>query len=95
MAGKPRFEITDLIKQAVENALVRRNEALQLEDGYTSLSDEEAANIAGGLTNATQPIAPVDPTIIGFQAVCPAIKPELLQNSTTPNSITPNSITSG
>ncbi|BAZ33275.1 hypothetical protein NIES4074_57850 [Cylindrospermum sp. NIES-4074] len=42
MKANNRLEINDLIDDAVNNALARRNEAL------ASVSDDEAKNIAGG-----------------------------------------------
>lgn len=66
MNPKPRkynsqVEITDLLSEAVENAVTRRNQALQ-EDALSALSDEEAACIAGGRM-----------TVAGFKPICPPI----------------------
>ncbi|MBW4612808.1 MAG: hypothetical protein KME21_05915 [Desmonostoc vinosum HA7617-LM4] len=48
---KNPIEINDLIGDAVENAITRRNASLYSEDDFSNLSEEEAANIAGGLTS--------------------------------------------
>jgi hypothetical protein len=48
MERKRTIDITDLIEQAVENAIARRNNSLHSE-APLSLSDEEAANLVGGL----------------------------------------------
>ncbi|MBR8833147.1 MAG: hypothetical protein DSM106950_03640 [Stigonema ocellatum SAG 48.90 = DSM 106950] len=53
MDGKQRkyngqFEITDLIDDAINNALFRRNQAMDSQDALSALSDEEAAKVAGG-----------------------------------------------
>ncbi|MEH1966949.1 hypothetical protein [Nostoc sp.] len=55
-------EIHDLIDEAVNNALARRNQIQDASEGLSSLSDEEAANIVGGKTQ---------PAIAGFKPVCP------------------------
>ncbi|MEH2178227.1 hypothetical protein [Nostoc sp.] len=48
-----QLEINNLIDDAVNNALARRNPVENSEDGLLTLSDEEMANVAGGLaTNA-------------------------------------------
>lgn len=44
-----QVEINDLIDDAVNNALARRNEALGSEDALLAVSEEEAKNIAGGI----------------------------------------------
>ena len=43
-----RFEINDLIGDAVKNATARRNQAIDPEDALSALSDEQAGSIAGG-----------------------------------------------
>lgn len=43
-----QIEVTDLIGDAVKNAVSRRNEAMDLEDALPALSNEEAGNVAGG-----------------------------------------------
>ncbi|WP_193199375.1 hypothetical protein [Nostoc sp. MG11] len=81
MERKQRIEITDLLEQAVENAVARRNEALHLEDTLPTLSDDEAANIVGGSTLVAQPISvytppkrPVKPPItVGIIATNPPV----------------------
>ncbi|MGV0106445.1 hypothetical protein [Nostoc sp. DSM 114167] len=55
-------EIHDLINEAVNNALARRNQIPDASEGLSSLSDEEVANIVGGKTQ---------PAIAGFKSVCP------------------------
>ncbi|AVZ29579.1 hypothetical protein [Nodularia spumigena] len=47
MNNKHNLEINDLIDNAVNNALERRNEALA---SLSDLSDEEMINISGGKT---------------------------------------------
>ncbi|MEH2299048.1 hypothetical protein [Nostoc sp.] len=51
-----QIEINDLIDDAVKNAVARRNQGL---DSENALSDEEAKNVAGGIS------ALVVPTIVG------------------------------
>jgi hypothetical protein len=55
-------EINDLIDEAVNNALARRNEVQDPSASLLNLSDEEVANIVGGKTN---------PAIAGFKPVYP------------------------
>ena len=55
MEGKKKnsniqFEINNLIDNAVNNAVARRNLNQDLEDALLTLSDEEMANVAGGFT---------------------------------------------
>lgn len=57
-----QIEITDLISEAVENAVARRNQALQ-EDALSGLSDEEAGSVAGGKIAI----------VAGFKPICPPI----------------------
>ncbi|KZL49330.1 hypothetical protein A2T98_13385 [Nodularia spumigena CENA596] len=47
MNNKHNLEINDLIDNAVNNALERRNEALE---SLSDLSDEEMINVSGGKT---------------------------------------------
>ncbi|MEH1867708.1 MAG: hypothetical protein V7K69_22250 [Nostoc sp.] len=77
MDGKQRHynhqvEITDLIPELVENAVARRNQALQ-ENALSDLSDAEAKNVAGGqiVVAGFKPICP--PIIIGLIAVDPKL----------------------
>ena len=63
MKTNNRFEINDLIDDAVNNAVARRNEAL------LSLSDEEAQNVTGGGTSPTVlgvVIDPIPPIVHGI-----------------------------
>jgi hypothetical protein len=66
-----QMEINDLIADAVNNAVARR-ELAATEEGLLGLSDEEAASIAGGLTSETTftELKPTDsdypPTIAGM-----------------------------
>nr|AVH79554.1 hypothetical protein [Stigonema sp. PCC 9446] len=74
MDGKQRnyngqFEITDIIDDAINNALVRRNQAIDSQDALSALSDEEAAKVAGGQNVAVCKI--VQPIIIGLIANIP------------------------
>ncbi|RCJ40338.1 hypothetical protein A6769_02955 [Nostoc punctiforme NIES-2108] len=48
-----KFDISNLIDNAVNNAVARRNLAEDLEDTLLTLSDEEMANVAGGLATAS------------------------------------------
>lgn len=68
-----QIEITDLILESVENAVARRNQALQ-EDALSGLSDEEAASIAGGQLAVAgfKPIFP--PIIVGLIAIDDRLK---------------------
>lgn len=43
-----QIEISDLIDDAVKNAVARRNEVLDSEETLLSMSDEEAKSVAGG-----------------------------------------------
>ncbi|MEH2205410.1 MAG: hypothetical protein V7K53_15230 [Nostoc sp.] len=45
-----QFEVNNLIDNAVNNAVARRNRNQDLEDALLTLSDEEMANVAGGFT---------------------------------------------
>ncbi|MDZ8227289.1 MULTISPECIES: hypothetical protein [unclassified Nostoc] len=44
-----KLEINDLIDNAVEKAVERRNQSLDSEDALLALSDTEATNVAGGI----------------------------------------------
>lgn len=59
-----QVEITDLMTEAVENAVRRRNQALQ-EDALLGLSDSEAAGIAGGQIKNI--------AVAGYKPICPPI----------------------
>ncbi|MFN6537175.1 MAG: hypothetical protein RM021_012500 [Nostoc sp. EkiNYC01] len=48
-----RLEINNLIDDAVNNAVARRNLGEDSEDALLSLSDEETANVAGGLASVS------------------------------------------
>ncbi|MFN6518643.1 MAG: hypothetical protein RMY29_029715 [Nostoc sp. CreGUA01] len=48
-----RLEINNLIDDAVNNAVARRNLAEDSEDALVTLSNDETANIAGGFANLT------------------------------------------
>ncbi len=43
-----QIEITDLIGDAVNNAVARRNQAIDSEDALSALSNEKAGSITGG-----------------------------------------------
>lgn len=45
---KGQVEINDLIDDAVNNAVVRRNQVIDSQDALSALSDEQAGSIAGG-----------------------------------------------
>jgi hypothetical protein len=55
-----RLEINDLIDSAVNNAVARRNEAL------SSVSNEEAKNVSGGIALTTSGARPIKPIICGI-----------------------------
>jgi hypothetical protein len=54
-----RLEINDLIDSAVNNAVARRNEAL------SSVSNEEAKNVSGGIALTTSGVRLIKPRIWG------------------------------
>ncbi|MEH2245630.1 hypothetical protein [Nostoc sp.] len=56
-----QLDISNLIDNAVNNALTRRNPNHDSEDALLTLSDEEMANVAGGFATVTK----LDPTIAG------------------------------
>ncbi|MEH2166521.1 MAG: hypothetical protein V7K41_07575 [Nostoc sp.] len=56
-----QLDISNLIDNAVNNAVARRNLAEDSEDALLTLSDEEMANVAGGFVTVTK----FDPTIAG------------------------------
>ncbi|MBG1267515.1 hypothetical protein [Nostoc sp. WHI] len=63
-----QIQIDDLINDAVENALARRNQALDSED---VLSNEEMKNVVGGISIIKPPLISgiiVCPTTIGLVA---------------------------
>ncbi|MBG1263355.1 hypothetical protein [Nostoc commune] len=60
-----QFEINNLIDNAVNNAVARRNPNQDSEDALLTLSDEEMANIAGGLATFAMKV----PTIAGAMIV--------------------------
>lgn len=60
-----QFEINDLIDDAVNNAVERRNQALDANSALSGLSEEEAANISGGLVTKF--------AIAGYRPICPPI----------------------
>ncbi|MEA5603407.1 hypothetical protein [Nostoc sp. UHCC 0252] len=47
--SKIQLEINNLIDDAVNNAVARRNPVEDSEDALQSLSNEEIANVAGGI----------------------------------------------
>ncbi|WP_071190180.1 hypothetical protein [Trichormus sp. NMC-1] len=59
MKAKNSLEINDLIDDAVNNALARRNEAL------VDISDAEGKNITGGITTGRISIKFQPPIVIG------------------------------
>lgn len=60
-----QIEICDLIDEAVNNALARRNQVLDANEALSDLSAEEAENIIGGLST---PIA-----IAGYKPIFPPV----------------------
>ena len=65
-----QLEINNLIDDAVNNAVARRNPDQDSEDALLTLSDEEMANVAGGIANiAVAGFFPVrEPIICGLIA---------------------------
>ncbi|MEH2308243.1 MULTISPECIES: hypothetical protein [unclassified Nostoc] len=60
------LEINNLIDDAVNNAVARRNQGLDSEDALSSVSDEEAKSVAGGIAAvATVGLIAKPPIIIG------------------------------
>ncbi len=59
-----KLEINDLIGDAVNNALARRQGGMESEDGLLALSEEEARGIGGGLSIQQLEIKPIDPCVI-------------------------------
>jgi hypothetical protein len=43
-----QIEITDLVAEAVSNAVTRRNQVLDSEESLSPLSDEQAGAVTGG-----------------------------------------------
>ncbi|WP_445635832.1 Type 2 lantibiotic [Nostoc sp. DSM 114161] len=69
-----QVEIHDLLDEAVNNALARRNQLQDTSQGLSSLSDEEAANIVGGIQPAIAGFKPVSsPEAVPTKPVCPPI----------------------
>ncbi|WP_445629828.1 hypothetical protein [Nostoc sp. DSM 114167] len=56
-----QLDISNLIDNAVNSAIARRNPNQDLEDALLTLSDEEMANVAGGFVT----VAKFDPIIAG------------------------------
>ena len=65
-----QVEINDLIGNAVNNAVARRNQAIDSEDSLSALCDEEAASVAGGGAGGQT----IRPTIAG--GIRPTFPPE-------------------
>jgi hypothetical protein len=66
------LEINDLIDDAVNNAVARRSEFLGSDD---TLSDQESANIAGGISNTSVVVAGRFPiTTVGIIVLPPITK---------------------
>ncbi|MBD2435387.1 hypothetical protein [Nostoc sp. FACHB-110] len=57
-----QFEINDLIDDAVEKAVARRNQALESEDSLLNVSDEHSKKVIGGAisTHVTSGIIAVE-----------------------------------
>lgn len=74
-----QMEINDLIDDAIANAVARRSFQ---ENALLTVSDEEAAMIAGGtgVIESTRIKVDVkqDITIAGFKPVCPPVKPPII-----------------
>ncbi|MDZ8262443.1 hypothetical protein [Nostoc sp. ChiQUE01b] len=60
-----QFDISNLIDNAVNNALARRNQNQDLEDALLTLSDEEMANVAGGIASVASVSLVKEPIIAG------------------------------
>ena len=65
-----KIEINDLIDDAVVNAIARRS-------GWETLSDEEAARVAGGQTESIV-LEEADPIYLPKDPICVPIKPTKL-----------------
>jgi hypothetical protein len=73
---KGQIEISDLMTDAVSNAVARRDRAIEAEDTLTTLSADEVSAIAGGITSGTSvPVVKKPPIIAGF---FPIPKPEVM-----------------
>ncbi|MBN3962310.1 hypothetical protein [Nostoc sp. NMS8] len=70
-----QIEINDLIDDAVQNAVTRRNEALNSEESLLLMSDEEAKSVAGGASKLVPTILGkiFPPITIGLVAVDPLL----------------------
>ncbi|HLP91813.1 MAG TPA: hypothetical protein VK184_24900 [Nostocaceae cyanobacterium] len=69
-----QLDISELIDTAVNNAVVRRNQAIESEDAMLDVSAEEANNITGGALSKpiiAGMIYPYPPTTIGIIATEP------------------------
>ncbi len=64
---KGQVEINDLIGDAVNNAVFRRNEVIDSEDALSALSNDEAGSIAGGISISIKPI------LVGKKPIAPPI----------------------
>jgi hypothetical protein len=76
-----QMEINDLIDNAIVNAVTRR-------ESVETLSDDEAAKVAGGLTAEATKIAPsIKPEVIiaGFKPIKPICPPLIVGLIALPN----------
>ncbi|HLO88696.1 MAG TPA: hypothetical protein VK203_27315 [Nostocaceae cyanobacterium] len=65
------LEISDLIDAAVNNAVSRRNQAVESEEALLDVSDEEANNVSGGALAKPIIAGFVSPTVLGKIAYPP------------------------
>ncbi|MDF5708073.1 MAG: hypothetical protein PUP90_10435 [Nostoc sp. S4] len=72
-----RLEINNLIDDAVSNAVARRNLGEDSEDALLNLSDEETANVEGGIASVSLVRIPI---ICGLIAL-PPLLPQINQTS--------------
>ncbi|MGH2414918.1 MAG: hypothetical protein ACRDEA_14750 [Microcystaceae cyanobacterium] len=77
-----KFEINDLIDDAVKNAVARRSQVIDSEDALSVLPEKEAQSVVGGLTTTSKSTS--SPVITGKiatpKAVCPPITVGLIAN---------------
>lgn len=69
-----QLEINDLIDDAVNNAVARRNQVMDLKDTLSVMSNEEAVGVTGGQKSVPQEEPFSQPLIAGG---IPAVRPGL------------------
>ncbi|GFE68852.1 hypothetical protein [Chroococcus sp. FPU101] len=61
-----QIELSDLITDAISNAVERRNQVQETEESLTTLSDDETSAIMGGLTSGASVPVVKTPIIAGY-----------------------------